>query len=66
MTMRQAVVSFECGTGRRRVAKRRKGRAQPQVAAKAAGEEKQAKSKGSAKKGTAQKAAASAAGKAQQ
>src|SRR5262249_48931303 len=35
VTMRQAVISFECGTGRRRVAKKKKGKPGQAVAAKA-------------------------------
>jgi D-alanyl-D-alanine carboxypeptidase len=61
MTMRQAVISFECGTARRRaVAKRRKGK-EKAVAAKA-GEDKAVKQQkapaGTKAKGAAQKAAA--------
>lgn len=67
MTMRQAVISFECGTARRRVAKRKQ---KGHVAAKAkAGQDNGAGSQAPAKKapGKSQhKAAASGASKAQQ
>jgi D-alanyl-D-alanine carboxypeptidase len=66
MTMRQAVISFECGTRRRAVAKKRKGKGKA-VATTQAGEQQAAKQQKSAPKGKAssQKAAATGAAKAQ-
>jgi D-alanyl-D-alanine carboxypeptidase len=58
MTMRQAVISFECGTGRRRVvAKKKKGKAKTVAQASAAKKSAAAKNKGP-KPSAAQKAAA--------
>jgi D-alanyl-D-alanine carboxypeptidase len=67
MTMRQAVISFECGTARRRVAKRRGKKGQAVAKAKA-GEQKKAVKKAPSAKSKAKpanKAAAAAPTKAQ-
>jgi D-alanyl-D-alanine carboxypeptidase len=68
ITMRQAVISFACGTGRRRaVAKRRRAKAKEQIAGKQkAGEEKQDKATKAPAAAKKAQAKAAAAAKAQQ